>query len=106
MTIFASGLFDDTVALVTGGGTGIGLAVASELVRLGADVAICGRRQEPLDEAAAMLRGLREGARVHAGTCDIRDYDAVSAYVDTVVESLGRVDLLVNNAGGQFPTTA
>jgi citronellol/citronellal dehydrogenase len=106
MTIFASGLFDDTVALVTGGGTGIGFAVASELVRLGADVAICGRRQEPLDEAATKLRALREGARVHAGTCDVRDYDAVSAFVDGALAALGRIDVLVNNAGGQFPTTA
>ncbi len=106
MTIFAAGLFDDTVALVTGGGTGIGLAIASELVLLGADVAICGRRAEPLDEAKRVLEGLRPGARVYAATCDIRDYDAVSAYVESAVLALGRVDVLVNNAGGQFPTTA
>ena len=77
MTIFREGLFADTTAIITGGGTGIGYAVASELIRLGANVAICGRRPEPLAEAAAELAKLREGAVVHQATCDIRDPDAI-----------------------------
>ena len=105
-TIFRDGLFAGQVALVTGGGTGIGLAIAEELVALGADVAICGRRPEPLAEAAEALRGLREGAKVHHATCDIRDYEAVTEFVSGVREALGEIDVLVNNAGGQFPTTA
>ena len=106
MTIFQAGLFEGQVAVVTGGGTGIGFATASELVTLGADVAICGRRPEPLAEAAEALRGLREGARVHQAPMDIRDYEAVEGWVDGTLEALGKIDILINNAGGQFPTTA
>lgn len=106
MTIFRPGLFADTTAIVTGGGTGIGYAVASELIRLGADVAICGRRPEPLAEAAASLAALRDGARVHQATCDIREPEAIDAFVDGAIDALGRIDILVNNAGGQFPSPA
>jgi len=105
-TMFADGLFAGEAAIITGGGTGIGFAVARELVVLGADVAICGRRPEPLAAAAKALEAAREGAKVHHATCDIREYEAVEAFVDGAVEALGRVDVLVNNAGGQFPTTA
>ena len=105
-TIFRAGLFEGRVALITGGGTGIGRAIAEELIHLGADVAICGRRPEPLVQAAEELAALREGARVHQASCDIRDADAVAAFVDGTVEALGPTDILVNNAGGQFPTTA
>ncbi len=106
MTIFRSGLFDETTAIVTGGGTGIGFAVASELVQLGANVSICGRRPEPLAESAAKLESLRPGAVVHHATCDIREADAIDAYVDAAANALGRIDVLVNNAGGQFPSPA
>ena len=106
MTIFRAGLFEGDVAIVTGGGTGIGLTVAKELVALGADVAICGRRVEPLEAASKEIAAVREGARVHFATCDIRDYEAVQAFVAGTIEALGKVDILVNNAGGQFPTTA
>ena len=105
-TIFRDGLFSGKVALVTGGGTGIGRAIAEELVTLGADVAICGRRPEPLAEAAEAIAALRDGARVHQASCDIRDYDAVGEFVTGTCDALGAIDILVNNAGGQFPTTA
>jgi len=103
--LYAKGLFQDEVVLVTGGGTGIGACVAEEVGRLGAKVAICGRRPEPLAERAAQLE--RDfGIEVHHATCDIRDPDAVDAYVASVVERFGRIDALVNNAGGQFPSPA
>ena len=69
---------------------------------LGAKVVICGRRREPLDETAARA----EGGRVEANECDIREEEQVAALVDGVLERHGRIDLLVNNAGGQFLTPA
>ena len=105
--MFASGLFEGQVAIVTGGGSGIGLATARELASLGARVAICGRKQEKLDAGLAALRadGLADD-RLLAATCDIRDPDQVAAFVGQVLERFGRVDALVNNAGGQFPSRA
>jgi len=102
--IFAPGILRDQVAIVTGGGSGIGLATARELVRLGARVAICGRTQAKLDAAADELRGA--GGTVLARTCDIREPAQVEAFVTAVVAELGRIDILVNNAGGQFPSPA
>jgi citronellol/citronellal dehydrogenase len=101
---FRPALFDGRVALVTGGGTGIGRAVAEELGALGAKIAICGRRPEPLEECAAALHA--KGVECFAAPCDIRDAEAVSGYVASVLARFGRVDVLVNNAGGQFPSPA
>jgi citronellol/citronellal dehydrogenase len=100
--IFQSGLLDGQVAVVTGGGSGLGRATALELAGLGARVAVCGRRAEPLDETAAAA----EGARVETRVCDIREEDQVDAFVGEVLERHGRIDLLVNNAGGQYMTPA
>src|SRR5438874_2061351 len=75
--VFAPGIFRDQVAVVTGGGTGIGLATARELVRLGAKVAICGRTQDKLDAAAAAIGG----DRIWARTCDIREPAQVEDFV-------------------------
>jgi citronellol/citronellal dehydrogenase len=100
--IFQAGLLDGQVAIVSGGGSGLGRATALELAALGARVVVCGRRQEPLDETAA----LAEDGRVEARTCDIREEDQVAALVDAVMERHGQIDLLVNNAGGQFLTPA
>jgi len=99
--VFAPGIFKDQVAIVTGGGSGIGLATAAELVRLGARVAICGRTPEKLAAAAAQL-----GPDVLAATCDIREPGQVEAMVKQVIERWGRIDVVVNNAGGQFPSPA
>jgi citronellol/citronellal dehydrogenase len=103
-TIFRSGLFQDEVAIVTGGATGIGFATALELGKLGAKLAICGRRPEVLDEGAAKLKAA--GVEVFHQPCDIRDGEKVSAFVGAVKARFGRIDLLVNNAGGQFPSMA
>ncbi|MEN3223242.1 SDR family NAD(P)-dependent oxidoreductase [Mycolicibacterium porcinum] len=93
-----------TVALITGGGTGIGRAVALDLARCGADVVICGRREEPLEKTAAEIEAL--GARVLAVPADIRDEDQVTSVVDRALGEFGRIDTLVNNAGGQFTAPA
>jgi citronellol/citronellal dehydrogenase len=106
--IFRPELFTGQVALVTGGGTGIGLATARELARLGARVAICGRRREVLDAAARELEAEAAGgaAAVLARPCDIREPEQVAALVAEVVARFGAIDVLVNNAGGQFPSPA
>jgi citronellol/citronellal dehydrogenase len=85
------------VALITGGGTGIGRAVARELARTGAQVVICGRRDEPL---AAVQQEL--GDACLAVQTDVREPDQVERLVDQALERFGRIDVLVNNAGGQF----
>src|SRR3954471_24438929 len=96
--IFQPGLLDGQVAIVSGGGSGLGQAAALELAALGARVVVCGRRQEPLDETVE----LGAEGRIEAGVCDIREEDQVEALVEGVCGRLGRIDLLVNNAGGQY----
>jgi citronellol/citronellal dehydrogenase len=85
------------VALVTGGGTGIGRATAVELARTGAKVVVCGRRPEPLEAVQAEL-----GDDCLALPTDVREPEQVAALVDRALERFGRIDILVNNAGGQF----
>src|SRR5450755_5103617 len=103
-SIFRPGLFDGHVAIVTGGGSGIGLAIARTLCELGAKVAIGGRDVGKLEAAKAELTG--RGGTVHAGPCDIREIEQVATFVKGVREALGEVSVLVNNAGGQFWTPA
>jgi NAD(P)-dependent dehydrogenase (short-subunit alcohol dehydrogenase family) len=89
------------VALVTGGGTGIGRATAMELARTGAKVVVCGRRPEPLEAVQAEL-----GDDCLALPTDVREPEQVAALVDRTLERFGRIDILVNNAGGQFVAPA
>ncbi|HEU4374860.1 MAG TPA: SDR family NAD(P)-dependent oxidoreductase, partial [Telluria sp.] len=100
-SIFAKDSFKGRVVIVTGGGSGIGRCVAHELASLGARVALVGRTQARLDAVAAEI-GFA-GGHAEAWPCNIRDEDAVKAMVAQVVARHGRVDALVNNAGGQFP---
>ena len=102
--IFRKGLFDGHIAIVTGGGSGIGLSTAIALGELGAKVAICGRKKEKLEAAEQKLRAL--GIEVLAEACDIREVEQIQAFVKSVKEKLGSATILVNNAGGQFPTMA
>jgi citronellol/citronellal dehydrogenase len=90
------------VAIVSGGGSGIGRATVLELAAAGATVVTCGRRVEPLRDTAA----LAPGGAVEAIACDIREETEVDALVDHVLDSHGQIDLLVNNAGGQFLSPA
>src|ERR671911_2107288 len=100
--IFQPGLLDGQVAVVTGGGSGLGRATALELAALGARVVVCGRRADPLEETAAAA----EGGGVEALVCDIREEGQVDGLVSSVLERHGGIDLLVNNAGGQYMTPA
>ncbi len=104
-TIFRPGLFEGHVAIVTGGGSGIGFAIARTLGELGAKVSISGRKLDKLDAAKKELtaRGI---AGVHVSTCDIREVEQIASYVASVRSELGEPTILINNAGGQFPTAA
>lgn len=101
--MFQEGLFNDKVVLVTGGGSGIGLAITEMYLSLGAKVYICSRKEERLQEAIAGLEG--KGFCSYF-VCDIRDNAAIQAMADGIKEQQGRLDILVNNAGGQFPIAA
>lgn len=102
--IFAPGLLEGHVCVVSGAGTGLGRASALELARLGATIVGCGRRPEPIAETAATIRDA--GGNAEAETLDIRDAEAVDSMFDRVLDRHGRVDVLVNNAGGQFLSPA
>ena len=101
-SVFRPGLFEGRVAWVTGGGSGIGRCCAHELAALGATVVVSGRTAARLDAVVAEI--VADGGRAEALPFDIRDEDAVKAAVATVVSRHGRIDALVNNAGGQFPS--
>lgn len=100
-TAYNCNLFAGKSVLVSGGGTGIGRAIAVLYARLGAHVVICGRREEPLQETAALIRdGLGLDITTHAMT--IREPEQVQALIDRIWTDRGGLDVLVNNAGGQF----
>ena len=100
MSHLAEGLLAGKTALITGGGTGLGLAMGREFARLGADLVICGRREEVLRAAASELEA-QTGQRVRVIVCDIRSGDAVEAMVEAVFAAQP-VDILVNNAAASF----
>ncbi len=102
-SVFRPGLFDGQVVIVTGGGSGIGRCTAHELASLGARLALVGRKQDKLDNVLAELRQDVPDAVAAGWSCDIRDEAAVTATVSDILKHFGRIDGLVNNAGGQFP---
>ncbi len=99
-SVFHEGLFAGRVAVVTGGGSGIGRCAAHELASLGAAVALVGRKAEKLATVAAEIAS--DGGAASAYPCDIREEDKVAATVAAILNTHGRIDGLVNNAGGQF----
>ncbi len=102
--VFRDGLLEGQVIVVSGAGAGLGRESALELLRLGATVVGCGRRAEPLAETAELAAGL-PGAFEHE-QLDIREEEPVERFFDGLLERHGRLDVLVNNAGGQFLSPA
>ncbi|MGE3073152.1 MAG: SDR family oxidoreductase [Dehalococcoidia bacterium] len=100
-SVLRDGLFGGRTALVTGAGRGMGKAIALRFATLGANIVATGRHIETLSETAAEVEAL--GASCLAHSCDIRDVEQVDALMKAAVERFGRVDFLINNAGGQFP---
>lgn len=98
--VFRHGLFDAQVALITGGGTGIGFGIAQLFAELGATVVLASRSQAHLDAAVGQLT--EAGHAAHAVVLDVREADGVKATMRSVADRLGRIDVLVNNAAGNF----
>jgi NAD(P)-dependent dehydrogenase (short-subunit alcohol dehydrogenase family) len=98
--MFQSDLLHPKRILITGGGTGLGKAMAHRFLQLGATVYICGRREDVLKQTAAELSE-STGSAIHALACDVRNLDAVEAMIDSIWEA-GALDVLVNNAAGNF----
>ena len=99
-SIFRPGLLDGQVALVTGGGTGIGLGISQLLAELGAHVVMASRKPAHLEAARADIES--RGGKVSAVQLDVRDPEQVKAAVDGIAQQHGRIDVLVNNAAGNF----
>jgi peroxisomal trans-2-enoyl-CoA reductase len=107
MSIFCAGLFQNKTAIVTGGGTGIGKQIAKEFLALGANVIIASRKLAALEATAAELQSyLPQPSHNRCATfqCNIRDEQEVSNLFQFAVEKFGKVDFLINNGGGQFPS--
>lgn len=104
-TIFRSDLLKDKSWVVSGGGSGIGKAIAFLAARLGAEVTICGRTEEKLNAARAAIKA-GTGRDVAVRAMSIREPEEVEALLDDVFGRNGRIDMLINNAGGQFPQDA
>jgi NAD(P)-dependent dehydrogenase (short-subunit alcohol dehydrogenase family) len=104
-SVYRPGLLAGKVYVVSGGGSGIGRGITYLLAKLGADVMICGRRQEMLDETAA---GVQQhiGRQIGTHSMTIRDPEQVQQLMEATFARFGRIDTVVNNGGGQFPQAA
>ena len=101
--MFQANLFKNKTAVVTGGGSGIGLTIAKQFLKYGAKVYIASRKQERLDEALAILKPLGEA---DAFVLDIRKPENVEQFAEYIKSKGDSIDILINNAGGQFPSPA
>lgn len=104
-TVYRDDVLNDQTIIITGGGTGMGKAMAFLAARLGANVVLCGRTAAKLEEAQAAIEQL-VGRRPMVAAMSIREPDQVEAMLDAALDRFGRIDTLVNNAGGQFPQNA
>ena len=100
-SVFKDGLFNGQLIVVTGGGSGIGRCVAHELAALGAQVALIGRNEDKLKQVRSEI--LERGGAVNFFRADIRDEAAIEQAFEAITVQFGRIDGLVNNAGGQYP---
>lgn len=103
-TVYRNDLFKNQTVLVSGAGSGLGKAIATLFARLGATLLVCGRNEEKIAGAAGFFRSF--GGRVEYQAMSIRDPDQVKALIDYAWDTCGGLDVLVNNAGGQFPQPA
>lgn len=101
--MYSSNLLKDKIALVTGGRSGIGYGIAKQFLELGATVIIASRKAKPLAEAA---KELSKWGKADHHACDIRDMEQIADLAEYIREHHGRLDILINNAGGQFPSPA
>ena len=104
MSVFSRELLEGRVAVITGGGTGLGLAMARALGAVGARLVIASRNNEHLDSGADTLRAA--GVDTLPLQCDVRDAEQVESMVAAAVDHFGRIDILVNNAAGNFVVRA
>src|SRR5690606_1196515 len=104
-TVFREGLMTGKTVLISGGGTGMGKAMAFLFARLGGNVIICGRREELLAETSASIERFT-GRKVAYKSMSIREENDVDALIDECFDRHGGIDILINNAGGQFPQDA
>lgn len=103
-TVYRDDLFAGRTVLVSGAGSGLGRAIAALFARLGANLLVCGRNEDKIARAADFFRSL--GATVEHRAMTIRDPEQVAALIDDAWSAFGRMDVLVNNAGGQYPEPA
>ncbi len=101
--MFKENTFQNKIALITGGRSGIGFQIAKDMLQLGAKVVICSRKEELLFAAKEKLSAFGE---VLAMPCDIRKEETIEKLANFIKDKFGRLDILINNAGGQFPTLA
>ncbi|MCB1258149.1 MAG: SDR family oxidoreductase [Microthrixaceae bacterium] len=99
-----AGTFDGTCVVVTGGGTGLGKAIAAEFARLGANIVIASRKPEHLEAGRNEIAAI--GAEVIAVECDIRDPESIKAMFDAAIDAFGLPSVLINNAAANFPVPA
>src|SRR5580698_7051179 len=92
--------YQGKTVVITGGGTGLGRGMALAFARDGATVAVLGRRQEKLDETVALIKA--EDAKACGLSCDVRDAERVAEVMQEILARTGRIDVLVNNAAGNF----
>lgn len=103
-SVFRPGLYNDKVVMITGGGTGIGLRTAREFGKLGARVIIASRSAQKLESGLTVLND--EGVDAISVECNIREDESVKTAVQTGMDHFGKIDILINNGGGQFPSPA
>ncbi|MEX0661324.1 MAG: SDR family oxidoreductase [Balneolaceae bacterium] len=98
--MFKDNTLENETILITGGGSGLGLSMAHKFAELGADIAICGRTEKKLQKAVEELK--EHGVKVHYYVADVRDYEAVGKMFEGIINDMGKVTGLVNNAAGNF----